>query len=112
MGVIKAHLGPAQGDLKRCFLKLWIMRVRRSRDGPRPVARKSTMHISKSLLILPMADLVRPETRARRVRDLTWPGLKNQRVHRASGLAQPNNSCESTALHYVYARVTWTCHLA
>ena len=28
MGVIKTHLGLAQGDLERCFLTLWIMRVR------------------------------------------------------------------------------------
>eukprot|EP01050_Picozoa_sp_SAG11_P037400 SAG11_NODE_14729_length_601_cov_5.374502_1_plen_26_part_10 len=26
MGVIKTHLGPAQGDLERCYLTLWIMR--------------------------------------------------------------------------------------
>ena len=45
MGVIKTHLGPAQGDLERCFLTQRIMRDRRARDGPRPVARKSTMRI-------------------------------------------------------------------
>eukprot|EP01050_Picozoa_sp_SAG11_P049030 SAG11_NODE_26571_length_343_cov_1.061475_1_plen_43_part_10 len=43
MGVIKTNLIPAQGDLKRSFMTLWIMRVRRSRDGPRPVAHKNTM---------------------------------------------------------------------
>eukprot|EP01050_Picozoa_sp_SAG11_P021430 SAG11_NODE_3812_length_2211_cov_4.823864_1_plen_208_part_00 len=43
MGVMKTHLGPALGDLESCYLALRIMRVRRARDGPRLVARKSTM---------------------------------------------------------------------
>ena len=42
---------------------------------------------------------------------MAW-SLKNGKVHRASGLVQPDSSREATALHYVRARVTWTCHLA
>ncbi len=42
---------------------------------------------------------------------MAW-SLKNLRVHHASGLVHPDNPRESTALHYVCARVAWTFHLA
>ena len=61
-GFIKTYLGPAHGDLERCFIQQRIMRVRRARDGPRHA--KVPCIYEKYLYNCTVIYLVRPETRA------------------------------------------------
>eukprot|EP01050_Picozoa_sp_SAG11_P028508 SAG11_NODE_7644_length_1116_cov_1.172075_2_plen_143_part_00 len=73
-GVIKTYLGPARGDLEPCFLALSIC-VSDVRATP------AAYMVSKvpCIIILSCTSpyLLRPENRARGVRDLIliWPGL-------------------------------------